>query len=914
MNGWMIYNAQMIQLYKELPSFANNENKELNRNLQNEFNEFKNLINECEDLQNRVKAIKQQHIDTEKWLTDKRNELNLLESQIDEELHKISMIKGEKESIKIDIDKFKDKIASVNWKTREIQSKIHIAEDRILFFEGKAQENSESLNYFQKIVAENEELLTVLQKNHKEDAIIVKNMISQIEKQENMLNVMKKRLDDEVSTTKTLQTELNTFSTQYQKIYDENQQILQLMNTPISTLMSINKEIQEKSQFCKEKQEKYQKIFDENQIEKQNLDQILKENKDFDLKIKDLYNKVNIATNELDLEENGHQENLQNIQTLSHNLIKLQNDENFYKNQNEKIESEIQVEMNKKAYYQKRLDDINAVYESRTDYTTYLQEIKTKFQNELEETQNELNKRDKLITYYKNKKQKLIDENIKIKNQIIEINNDKKTRKHVSDALTHKMIELDDVVNAQEEEMNKINKIQRKIEEKIEQYKNIPKPPSKLTQLQSEIIELRKVRKNSKEKVISSKERVSSIDVEIKKRIDLKGNLEKEKENLENQISVLNLEIEAYNRRNFDSIKEVRDKTVEVNLLRLKISNYSEPILESSKIIETEEDKYKQLIESAKTRLRELDEQHLSIISRLNSEEKEKHEISMKLSETKHQIELQKLRYDEETKPVAKNEEKSLNISEVLLNYTKEREILMKRKEELENKIQSALNESNALQRATLKLNHINVCRNNEKLSEESEYDQLKDTIKKLNEEIKIKVSEFNKMNLNREILKQRLEKTSIESSNINKNIMKIVSKIKSSKNDIEFIENEIKTQTNVINMHIANHRNTQGVDLKQKYPFSKFEIQIETEVKRNTIETAIFELQELSKDNKEIKQRIHNFISQEKIKLRPTPPLHPISARSYVRASPQKNHSNPNFKSQRESKLTIKNITLDIK
>lgn len=921
----MSYDDEIIRLYSELPSFANEENQRIHQDLQNEHKHVKKLKSEIEDLNKRIVEIRKQRTITDNSIESTKTEVNDIEAKISNENHQITIIKGEKGRIRHDIDQIHEKNRSIQWKTNEIHAKIHIAENRIQSFQQKSSENMDELAYCQNIIAENEELLIVLNNNQKEDSIVAKKLIEQIEKQYNLINVMKKRLDDEISNTKTLQTELDKFSSQYQQIYNENQNLLNLINTPIARLMNINKEIEQKKNDLQQKQEKYQELINQKLPLTNNLEESIKQNKEIENQLKELQNKINISSDLLNKEEILLDQAQEDVETLKNNVIKLEKDENFYRDQIQKIENDIQTEMDKKEYYKSRLDEVNDIYESKTDLTLYYNEIKNRMESELEITKQELEKREKLVIYYKNQSEKLSNEKQKILNQINEAKTVKKTQNSVSKTLMHKMMELDSEIIEQQEIMNKIQKTKQIIEEKIEKVKNIPKQQNQLEFLQKEIESLRADSHYSKEKLSQAKQNVYSADVELEKRKNLKEKLEKEKNQSENEKCSLDIEIDSYQKRNFDLLKDLKDKIVLVNLLRLKIQKYQNPIIKSEQTIENENKKYQKLIEAAKMRIKELDGKALEIQAELNKTENEKHKNQIKLNELQQKLENQKIKYDEEIQPLSRIDNKEMQQIDLIKEYTKEKDLLLKKQEELENKIKSALTESNALQRATAKLNNLNIIFKKDSTEEEKEEKVLRETVKRLNEGVKKKVQELNERNIMREKLKQKLQQTAMEEASMQKELMKIQAQRDKTIKDIEKLNTEIIEENKVIQLQIGKHRDDNKIDQRNQYPFSNFEIKIETELIKNTIESSLQQLKELAKNNAKFQNIINEFIQNNHIILRNIQVMKPHAPYSSIKNSPRKINTARNSritvtKSQRgrpdsrsQGLLKIKNMSFDI-
>ena len=241
----------VINLYEELPEFANEENQKIHAIVMQKSSELSTLRNDCNDLETRVNVLNEHLKNVQSEVVTAQQLLTARLKQAEDEKHMQQLAEREHGKIISEISKIQDQTQEIMSKVDAVQSKTVISQKRINEFKEDAKINQQELEQWLVVARQKEEDFLVLQRYHKEDEGKIRSMIQEIEKATAIIEAKKAELDQEITQTRALQIELDQTADHFRKMHDERakllsqwentlQQILEELSIPLDDLLFVH--------------------------------------------------------------------------------------------------------------------------------------------------------------------------------------------------------------------------------------------------------------------------------------------------------------------------------------------------------------------------------------------------------------------------------------------------------------------------------------------------------------------------------------------------------------------------------------------------------------------------------------------------------------------------------------------------
>ena len=153
-----------INLYDQLPDFANKENRELHAEIVKKQSELQKLITDREELEDRFNVIKDHLASVQIELTTTQQLVTAKESEVETEKHLQQLAYREIGKIQTDLKKIEDKTNDIQAKNSQIEAKTFKSQQRIEVFKEEAKMNEEELAQWVQAARDKEEDFLVVQR------------------------------------------------------------------------------------------------------------------------------------------------------------------------------------------------------------------------------------------------------------------------------------------------------------------------------------------------------------------------------------------------------------------------------------------------------------------------------------------------------------------------------------------------------------------------------------------------------------------------------------------------------------------------------------------------------------------------------------------------------------------------------
>lgn len=153
----MAENAKIINLYDELPEFANEENREIHKIALQKSSELNQLTNDCSELQERVSVLSEHLKNVQNEVSSAQQLLTAKQAQAEEEKHLQQICEREHGKIVSELNKLQQQTQDIIVKNDTVQSKTVISQKRINQFKEEAKMNQQELEQWIVIARQKEE-------------------------------------------------------------------------------------------------------------------------------------------------------------------------------------------------------------------------------------------------------------------------------------------------------------------------------------------------------------------------------------------------------------------------------------------------------------------------------------------------------------------------------------------------------------------------------------------------------------------------------------------------------------------------------------------------------------------------------------------------------------------------------------
>lgn len=870
-------NAKVINLYDELPDFANEENREIHKIAVEKSSELNGLINDCSQLEERVGVLSDHLKSVQNEVATAQQLLTAKLAQAEEEKHLQQLCEREHGKIVSQMGQIQQQTQDIMAKNDTIQSKTVISQKRINQFKEEAKINQQELEQWLVIARQKEEDYLVLQRYNQEDEGRVRSMLLEIEKATGIIESKKAELEQEITSTKALQIELDMTAEQFRNLHEERIKLLSQWESTLQQMQNLNEAIDKTSEAFKMRKddvENYHKMVSE---KKKNLEAAEAENQKIDrqLTIKD--HQVSQKHKQYETESISLAEFNETVETQQHQLDKLRSDERAYKEEIQDYKDKTAQEIAKKERFMQRLQETQDAVSTQTDQTDELKQQTQMMNDFLKKEEEQLKKIEENIDSEKDQIFKLSQEVYKArkneKNLLAEIQGSQTRAKNLAmkiqefDRETQKQMELLYNSNFQIQQMER--KIARIEGERTEEEK---------VELQTQIDQLSKILDGKLEMDKKLAQQLHRLDLDLRQTKRKKESLFKISQDLNVKLNEIHLDQDSLDKSTIKARSQKENLLVQLNMLRLQVEKLSDQVAIKSDELISLENRRQQLQLSMEERLLEIDGHLAALRTQLKTEEEARHASAIELQERKKRAETLQSKY-EVMMGKYKVEGEEVTQTYHVIKFAKEREEINRRGDELEEEVKTAIKELRGLEKAMEKLNKqnqqfrvtfSNVSENDNDLERKR---VLEEQVRVAQQRLNARKAEAHSVAEDRQTMEQTFDQQQKKIVQMQTEINKMKPVVDKLTNENKELNDKIKRASYMLTKAREEQRKASNVPSDAKYPATLLEMDIELRILKSSVENAVNELARFSMSNREIEPKLQLGLTQ--IGLAPTVKRH---------------------------------------
>ena len=864
-----------VNLYDELYSFANKENRALHKKILEKNAELAKVNGEVTELQERLNVLQEHLKSVSNEVTSTQNLLTAKEAQAAEEQHLRQLSEREYGKIISELSRLEEETTKVQGKYSEVQAKTFKSQQRIEQFKEEAQANEEQLQQWIQAARDKEEDFLVLQRYQREDEGRIRSMLLEIEKSQGIVEAKRAELEQEVTQTRALQIELDKTAEQFRALHDERTQLLNQWENTLQQMQSLNTAIEKSTEAFDSRKGEVNKINEALQEEKRNLEKAEADNKALDRRLTIGDHQVTQKHKQYEVDEANLLEFNEVVETQRHALDKAESDERFHRGEIEEFRRKTAEEIAKKEAFIKRLEQTKQALATQKDSTEELNQ-QTNVMNEfLKKEEVTLKNLEKAIEAEKNQifklGQQVYEERKKEKNLLAEMQGAQSRAKN----LQLKIQEFDRETQKQEELKYNSNFQIQQMERKIARIEGDRTEEEKI-ELQAQIDKLEEVLAGKLETEKFLGQQLNRLELDLRQTGRRKEKAEKNKLDLENKLNELRIDQESLDKSTVKARSQKEAVLVQINMLRLQVEKLNDQVALKDNELISLENRRQQLQLSMQERLLEIDKHLAKLRTELKTEEEAKHMAVIELSERKKRAETLESKYHVVMGKYQVEGEEPESQAVHVIKFAREREEISKRGDELQAQVQTAVKELRALERAMNKLNAQNT-QYRQGFSAIGKDDADLERKKTLEDEKKLMQQRVNARKADARhaaeehaaqdaAYQQQQDKIQMLQNEINK-MKPLVDKTTSENQELK---EKLKRATLALNKAKEAHRKAQNIPIDAPYPATLTEMDIELKLLKSTIEGIVNDLTTLAENNREIEAKLRLSLSRTGIKMRP--------------------------------------------
>lgn len=917
-------NNGVLKLYDVLPDFANKSNRAKHADNQKKIAQLSALENECKDLQDRYTVLKEHLKNVQSEMASVEQLVVEKEKQYEEERHLQQLTERERGKLRVDYEKSQQETEEVQSKWTIVQGKLQIAQNRIDQFRETMQLNQKEVEQWEAAAKQKEEDFQIIQKYQKDDENRIKQMILEKENMASIIESKKAELQQEITNTRSLQIELDTTADYFRKIHEEREKLLSQWESTLKQVQALNEQIEKATSAYDSRSGEAGKYRSSILEEKKNLDLALSNNRQIERLLTMRDHQVSSKHAQYEKDNVQIKEFSEVVETQRQKLDKLESDERAYNEHITDYRNKTQREIERREELLTRLKETEDAFSIQKDYTKDMTN-QTKIMNDMMKMQESTIKElDKKIDDTKQSIFHLSQDIFNLKNQekllTTEIQGSKSQSKNIQVRIkdyekeTQKQLELIYNANFSIAQMQqKISKIQGTeivgdkdvFEKQIEELKNT---------LESKL---------SQKKILEHQLNRLELDLRNSKRD--KNNLTKVNKELTTKLNEIQIDQVSLDKNVISIRKKKEQALVQLNVLRLQVEKLSAEVEKKSDEVVTLENRREQLKLSLQERLVELDSHISTLKVQIKTEQEAKHQAVLELAERKKREAALSSKYDIVMGNFAldsidstttndgkrKSDPKNVSFEEMqastIILFSRERENLTKRGDELEEEVKNSIKQLRTLEQQMEKLN---IQTDEFKRGFQSEEDVQLATKKKLLEDqlktatIKLNQKKAEARSVEEEkyamdrTFNQKQEAIAQMQNELNK-MRPIIEKLR---NDNKELKEKLTRANAILKRTRENLRKKENIPIDAPYPSTLLEMNIEMLMTKNNINLCLTELTRLSDGNREIETKLSLGLSQIGLQMAhlPKPPSIP-SLNGNISAGP--NSARNSYKSGRNFK-----------
>lgn len=869
-------NETIVQYYETLPDFANDENRQLHAINKQKGAQYEALDNDCKDLEERHKVLKD-HLHN--VLLEVKSVEQLViekEKQAEEEKHLQQLAERERGKIRVDYEKAEKEMEDVQSKWSILQGKIQIAQNRVDNYKEEMQINQKQLEQWQAAAKQKEEDFQVIKQYEKDDQGKIKGLIMQKEKCAILVDEKKAELEQEITTTKSLQIELDETAGFFRKIHEERARLLAQWEEALKQVRAMDERIETAQTSYDSRRgegDKHRVVIAE---DLKNFDLAESRNKQIERQLVMLDHQVGQKQQIVKTETEQLLEFREVVATQRQKLDKCESDIRAYTEHIQDYQNKIAKENARKDDLRQRLGETQDAFDLQKDYTkdiTQQTDIMNEFYKKEEAKIKEL---DKSIDEEKKRIYLLSQEVFQLRKDektiIAEIEGSQSRSKNLQlrinelDKETQKQLELLYNANFQIQQMeNKISKI--KGDEIID---NRAEYEEKIKELE-ELLEGKTVSLKNLDLALHR------LDLEMRQGQRIKEKLTKDNEDLSAKLNDINVDQASLDKSVAKVQRQKEEAVVQLNMLRLRVEKLTAQYeLKCDEVIQLE-NRREQLSLSLQERMAELEQQIASMRVQVKVEQEARHQAIVELADRKKRSEGLEAKYniimksynlisDEPGKGDAMSNPENFQAN-FIITFASEREQIIRRGDEVEEEVKAAIKQLRMLEKQMQKLNiQTDAYKKGFQVDDpelEAKKKSLEDQLRVALERLNSKKAQALQAQEEKDIMDRTYNQKQDAISSMQNEINKMQPLIERFRSENDELREKMKRANIAMKKARDNVRKEDNVSMDSKYPASVYEMNVELSMHKQKINNLVIELTKLSDGNREIETKLDLALSQ---------------------------------------------------
>lgn len=621
--------SPVINLYDELPDFANKENRTIHSNILKKNAELKTLQTECSDLQSRVTNLSQHLTSIKTEIGTSQGLLSAKVRQTEEEKHLQQLCEREQGKLKNELSKLKEQTEYILARVDAVQYRTAISQRRINEFKEESELNQQELEQWISIARQKEEDYLVLQQYQREDEGQIRTLLSDIEKATSIIESKKAELDQEITATRALQIELNITAEHFRKMHEERSKLLSQWEQTLQQMQNLNKSIEKMTIDYESRKSTVVALKDQITEQEKVLEAAELSNQDLDHQVVSKESIITQKSKEYETESSNFTKFTEAVESQRHQLEKLEGDCRSLQDEINNYKERIAQEKARKEGFLVRLQGAQAG-RLNNDYPNEANELNDlikKEEEELEAIESRANDEKGQIL-------KLTQEIYETRKNEKKMLDDIQSSQNYAKNLSTKVKEIDNELQKQIEQLYSTNVQIQQMERKIGKLNGLHSDfekeeiQSKIDEIQSKINE-----KESSNEILDKqlKNLISELNQAKKK----KEELEKAKNELAVKLNELQIDQESIDKSTVKARLQKENVLVQLNMLKVQVEKLSSQLVSKSDEIISSENKKQQLNFQMMERIHEIDTHLAALKTQLKTEEEARHEAQINLNEKK---------------------------------------------------------------------------------------------------------------------------------------------------------------------------------------------------------------------------------------------------------------------------------------
>lgn len=898
-----------VNLYDELPSFANAENKAKHAEILKKNQELATITAECADLKERLTVINEHLRNVQLDLATTQQIVTAKEEEVKTEKHLQQLALREKGKLATEIAKIDEKTQEVVSKNSQIEARTFKSQQRIEAFKEEARINQEELEQWVQAARDKEEDFLVIQRYSKDDAGRVKAMLLEIEKATAIVEAKKAELEQEITTTRSLQIELDTTAEQFRKLHEERARLLSQWEQTLQKMQSLNEQIQDTTQaFESRKGEvtKYQELVAEG---KKNLEMAEAENRRYERQLTISDNQVSQKHKQHEAETRDLGEFEETVETQRHKLDKLESDARAYKEEIDELRRKTQMEYDKKEEFKKRLAETENALATQKDSTKELNE-QTNIMNEfLKKEEEQLKSLERAIEGEKGHIFKLSQEVFKArkheKNLLAEIQGSQSRAKN----LQARIQEFDRETQKQMELLYNSNFQIQQMERKISRIEGDGTEEEKV-ELQAQIEQLSQLLEG---KLVTEKmlaQQLHRLELDLRQTKRRKETLEQQKTDLDTKLTELNLDQDSLDKSTAKARSQKESVLVQINMLRLQVEKLTLQVDTKCDELISLENRRQQLQLSMQERVAEIDAHLAALRTQLKTEEEARHSAVIEVQDRRKREAVLAKKYETIMRMYQVDGEE-VSQSYHVIRFAQEREEVNRRGDELEEQVKTAIRELRALERAMEKLNGQNHnFRSNFTALGDGDHDiERKKTLEEqkrvAQQRLNARKAEAHAAAEEKQAMEQTYQQRNQQIEALKSELARLEPSVQKLTAENNELKDKIKRATLACNRAKETHRKNDGIAMDAPYPSSFFEMDVELKMEQAMLDSIVQELAQIAATNREVEPKLNLGLTQIGLKVKQPASSIQTRVRPPATATPTSSRSGSSVRSAASSHST---------